>query len=66
MIGVQENRIMKQKIFGQRWRNAKALNMIVAPNNHTRWKHKWEWYNCGCVWDKIASEWAGVKERSEK
>ena len=27
--------------------------------NHTRWKHKWEWHNPGCVWDNLATEWDG-------
>ena len=43
------------------WTNTKALNMVVDPNGHTRWRQK-----RGCVWDKIASEWAGMEEWSEK
>ena len=26
---------------------------------HTQWKRKWGWHNRGCVWDKVATEWAG-------
>ena len=39
---------------------------MVGSNKHTRWKHKWEWHNCGCVWDKLASEWTRVEDRTEK
>ena len=36
--------------------------MKEDPSNHTRWKHQWRWHNRGCVWDKIASEWAGAED----
>ena len=42
----------------------KNRNMTVEPNSHSRWKHKWRWHNRGCVWDKIASDWAGHEEWS--
>ena len=32
------------------------------PYNHTRRKHKWSWHNCGCIWDKVAVEWAGDED----
>ena len=44
----------------------KALDMMVGPNNHARWKHKWEWQNHECVWDKLASEWAGAEDGTGK
>ena len=34
---------------------------MVDSTDHTKWKRKWRWHNRGCVWDKTASEWAGVK-----
>ena len=46
------------------WQNTKTRNMPVDLNNHSRWKHKWVWHNRGCVWDKIASDWAGHEEWS--
>ena len=24
--------------------------------------HVWGWHNCGCVWDKVATEWAGDED----
>ena len=27
-------------------------------DNHARWKHLWRWHDRGCVWDKVATEWA--------
>ena len=31
------------------------------------WKHKWEWHKRGCVWEKLASEWAWDEDwRSER
>ena len=30
--------------------------------NHTRWRHKWEWHNRGHVLDKIAADWAGKED----
>ena len=39
---------------------------MVDSNNNTRWKHRWGWHNLGCVWDKIASEWVGAEEWSDK
>ena len=44
----------------------KALNMMVDPNNHTRWKHKWRWHHRECVWDKVVSEWAGAEDGMDK
>ena len=48
------------------WQNTKARNITVDSNNHTRWKHMWEVHNRGCVGDKIAPEWAGEEEWSNK
>ena len=36
------------------------------PKNHTRWKHMWGWHNRGCVWDKVAAEWAGKEDLTSK
>ena len=44
----------------------KALSMMVDLHNHTRWKHKLWWHHRGCVWEKIASEWAWAAEWSDK
>ena len=48
------------------WKNTKALNMMVDPNNRTRWTHKRRWHNRGRVWDRLASEWAGAEDWTEK
>ena len=48
------------------WKIRKPLNMMVDPNNHTRWKHTWEWHHRGSVLDKLASEWSGAEEWMEK
>ena len=42
-----------------------ALNMMVDTNKHTRWTHRWRWHNRGCVWAKLASEWAGDEDWAE-
>ena len=33
---------------------------------HTRRKHKWRWHTRGCVWDKLATEWAGDEDWTSK
>ena len=38
----------------------KARSMMVDKNKNTRWKPKWRWDNRGCVWEKLASEWAAA------
>ena len=40
----------------------RAEMMKCDPENHTRWKHKWEWYHGGNVWDNIATGWAGKED----
>ena len=39
-----------------------ALSVMVDPNNHTRWKHKWH----NREWDNLASECAGNEDWTEK
>ena len=46
--------------------NVNALNILVGPCNHTRWKHKWGWHYRGCVWDPVASGRAGDEDWTEK
>ena len=50
----------------QSWQDTKAINMEHDPYNHARWKHTWNWHNRVCVWDIVASEWAGKEEWSDK
>ena len=40
------------------WQSTQAKGTKDDPCNHTRWKHRWAWHNRGCVWDKIATDWA--------
>ena len=40
--------------------------MKTDSDNLTRWKHLWSWHIRGCVWDKVASEWASKEEWSSK
>ena len=44
------------------WQSAQASGMTEDPHNLTRWKHKCGWHNRGCVWDKIATGWAGEED----
>ena len=39
--------------------------MKEDPENRTRWKHKWRWYNRGNVSDKMATCWAGEEDWKE-
>ena len=48
------------------WQHTKTRHLTADPNNRTIWKQKWRWHNRGCVWTKIASEWAGNDEWSIK
>ena len=51
-----------------RWSSTKlrqstqASGMKEDPNNHTRWKHKCDCHNRGCVWYKVATDWAGKED----
>ena len=40
------------------WQSTQAKGTKDDPCNHTRWKQRWAWHNRGCVWDKIATDWA--------
>ena len=65
IVVVQTHLCMEE--YGVVEKDKKTLNMMILdPNNHTRWKHKLEWHNRGCVWDKVASEWAVAEDWSEK
>ena len=44
------------------WQSTQATGMKNDPYNHTRWKHMWGWHNRGCVWDEVATEWAGNED----
>ena len=45
------------------WRNRKALNTMVHPSTHKMKAHM-ELAQSGCVWDKLAPQWAGrIKKR---
>ena len=35
-----------------------TLDMVIDPNNHTRWKHKWRLPKGRCVWVKLTSGWS--------
>ena len=48
------------------WKSTQASEMKDDPYNHTRWKHKWRWHNRGCVWGKLATEWAGKDDWMNK
>ena len=48
------------KKVGGWWHSSQTM-MKEAPENRTRWEHKWGWHNRGNVWDKMASRWAGEK-----
>ena len=48
------------------WQSAQASGMKSDPYNHTRWKHECGWHNRGCVWDKLATEWAGKEDWTGK
>ena len=48
------------------WQSTRAAEMKNDPYNHTRWKHMRGWHNRGCVWDEVATKWAGDEDRACK
>ena len=48
------------------WQSTQATGMKSDPYNHTRRKRKCGWHNRGCVWDKLATQWAGKADRTCK
>ena len=46
-----------------RWGHSLQTEMMERDcQNHTRWKHRWEWHNRGNVSDKVATDWAGKED----
>ena len=48
------------------WQSTRASNMMVDPNNHTRWKHKCGWHNRAAYGTRSHQSGLYAKNRASK